>query len=199
MLGAYIALIGSQKLQTELYVLSSLLKDRVYSGDLWHQHVCTGGDGGRHALIERVLMDKRRKRCQMEVSLYNRVIELLEQHWMFFGQSALKAGRPTSVRLNSVCSSFSLSSTWVTSNVQEKFFKAFQAELTMQAGLMVMSLATRCNNAHLHNLRLDLLILWAKLSHAQAEMELYTMAIENSHACDFCDGSLSMSPDPIVP
>ncbi|KAG1877327.1 hypothetical protein F4604DRAFT_1924413 [Suillus subluteus] len=59
----------------------------------------------------------------------------------------------------------------------------------MQVGLMVMSLATRRNNAHLHNLGLDLLILRAKLSRAQAEMELYTMAIENSHACGFCDSS----------
>jgi hypothetical protein len=79
-------------------------------------------------------------------------------------------------------------------------------ELTIQAELMVTSLATRCNNAHLHNLGLH---------HAQAEMELYRMAMENSHICSFCDNSkhrpivplsiadalvgLLTSPNPIVP
>ncbi|KAG1732428.1 uncharacterized protein EDB91DRAFT_1084757 [Suillus paluster] len=242
-----------------LYRTDRKSEDRVYSGDLWeiigersievmqeemlrrHQYICTGGDSGRHALVEQVLMDERKKRCQMEVSLYSQAIELLEQHWMscsiatqetfkawltrnnahhlvpcseplieknlhsdgstlsVFGQSASQAGRPTSISLNCIGSSFSLSSTWVTSNVQEKTFMAFQAELAMQAGLMVTSLATRRNNARLRNLGLDLLILRAKLCRAQAEMELYTMAIENSHVCGFCDGSLSTSPDLIVP
>ncbi|KAG2112778.1 hypothetical protein DEU56DRAFT_762021 [Suillus clintonianus] len=116
-----------------------------------------------------------------------------------FGQSASHAGRPISVSLKCIGSPFSLSSTWVTSDVQEKFFQAFQAELTMQAELMVTSLATRRNNAHLRNLGLDLLILRAKLCRAQAEMELYMMAFENSHVCSFCDNSFSTSPDPIVP
>ncbi|KAG1817178.1 uncharacterized protein BJ212DRAFT_1299340 [Suillus subaureus] len=116
-----------------------------------------------------------------------------------FGQLASHTGRPISVSLKCIGSPFSLSSTWVTSDIQEKNFQAFQAELTMQAELMVTSLATRCNNAHLHNLGLDLLILWAKLCCAQAEMELYMMAIENSHVCSFCDNSFSTSPDLIVP
>lgn len=119
------------------------------------------------------------------------------------------------VFLQCLGSSFSLSSTWVTSDVQERFFKAFQAELTLQAELMLTSLATRRNNAHLRNLGSDLLILQAKLHRAQAEMELYTMAIENSHAYGFYDSSkhrlimlpsivdalvgLSMSQDWIVP
>ncbi|KAG1859421.1 hypothetical protein C8R48DRAFT_774758 [Suillus tomentosus] len=286
MLDAYIGLIASQKLQTELYVLLFLLKDRVYSGDLWemigersievkqeemlrrHQYICTGGDGGRHALVEQVLMDERRRQCEMEVSLYSQVIDRLEQHWMsrfgartkhtirpsvktvtpanyiplpcaplacsiatretykawlprnnahcfipcpehlteknlcsdgstlsVFSQSSLQAGRPTSC----LGSSILLSSAWVTSDVQERFFKAFQAELTIQAELMVTSLATRRNNAHLRNLGLDLLILRAKLHRAQAEMELYRMAMENSHICSFCDNSLSTPPNPIVP
>lgn len=119
------------------------------------------------------------------------------------------------VFLQSLGSSFSLSSTWVASDVQERFFKAFQAELTLQAELMLTSLATRRNNAHLRNLGSDLLILQAKLHRAQAEMELYTMAIENSHVYGFYDSSkhrlivlpsiidalvgLSMSQDWIVP
>ncbi|KAG2138134.1 hypothetical protein BD769DRAFT_1384676 [Suillus cothurnatus] len=187
MLDAYIGLIASQKLQTELYVLLFLLKDHVYSGDLWeligkhsievkqeemlcrHQYICTGGDGGRHALVEQVLIDERR-RCQMEVSLYSQAIDRLEQHWI---QSSLQAGRPTYISLNCLGSSMLLSSAWVTSDIQERFFKAFQVELTIQAELM--------------------------LHHAQAEMELYRMAMENSYICSFCDNSSSMSPNPIVP
>ncbi|KAG1751526.1 uncharacterized protein EDB91DRAFT_1078293 [Suillus paluster] len=137
--------------------------------------------------------------CKSEEPLIEKNLRLDGSTLSVFGQSASQAGRPTSISLNCIGSSFSLSSTWVTSGVQEKNFKAFQAELAMQAGLMVMSLATRCNNAHLHNLGLDLLILQAKLCRAQAEMELYMMAIENSHVCSFCDGSLSTSPDLIVP
>ncbi|KAG2120550.1 uncharacterized protein F5147DRAFT_647033 [Suillus discolor] len=87
------------KLQTELKVLSFLLKDRVYPGDLWkiigehtievkqevmliqHQSTCIGGSKGkRHVMIEHLLMEERKKRGQMEVSLYSQAIEHLQQH-----------------------------------------------------------------------------------------------------------------------
>ncbi|KAG2112779.1 hypothetical protein DEU56DRAFT_762022 [Suillus clintonianus] len=83
-------------ISTPRRLTDSKSEDRVYPGDLWeiigersiearqeetlrrHQHICTGGAGGRHAHVERVLIDERRRRCQMEVSLYSQAIELLE-------------------------------------------------------------------------------------------------------------------------
>lgn len=75
-----------------------MLKDRVFAGDLWeligertieakqeetlqrHQSVCPREDGGRHAAVERILLEERKKRCQMEVTLYGQAIEFFEQH-----------------------------------------------------------------------------------------------------------------------
>ncbi|KAG1840649.1 hypothetical protein C8R48DRAFT_781664 [Suillus tomentosus] len=280
-------LIASQKLHTELHVLSFLLKDRVYPGDLWdligersveakqeerlrrHQSLCTSGDSGRHATVERFLMEERKKRCQMEVSLYSQAIELLEQHWMSrVGFRTKHIIRPPSAssrqmvptdyaplpcaplacsiatrekcrawltmnttylipatdaairsvlqeeRWNSISSNVSdvtvwlpgltaslqcvspslpLSSTWITTDVREAFHRAFQEELTLQAELMVASLATRRNNAYLRNLGLDLLILQAKMRRAQAEIELYSLAIENIHRFDLSGSSSTTS------
>ncbi|KAG1846034.1 hypothetical protein F4604DRAFT_1688527 [Suillus subluteus] len=94
------SLIANQKLQTELYILSFLLKNRVYPGDLWelveersieakqeetlrrHQSICANRHARRHAAVERILLDKRKRRCQMEVSLYTQAIEVLDQHWL---------------------------------------------------------------------------------------------------------------------
>ncbi|KAG2097263.1 uncharacterized protein F5147DRAFT_656397 [Suillus discolor] len=94
---AYIGLGANQKLQTELYILSYLLKDRVYPDDLWHlvgersieakqeeilgrhQTICHESDAGRHAAVERFLIEERRKHCNMEVSLYSQAIGMLEQ------------------------------------------------------------------------------------------------------------------------
>ncbi|KAG1892477.1 hypothetical protein F4604DRAFT_1672481 [Suillus subluteus] len=75
---------------------------QVYPGDLWeivgeriieakqesilqqHQIIC--GDSGfknkRHIIVEHLLMEERRKRGQMEVSLYSQALEYLQQHWM---------------------------------------------------------------------------------------------------------------------
>lgn len=58
----------------------------------------------------------------------------------------------------------------------------------MQSDLMTKSLVTRRSNAYLRNLGLDLLILQAKRHRAHAEIELYTLAIENTHAFN-CDCS----------
>jgi hypothetical protein len=75
--------------------MSFLLKDRVFAGDLWdivgectieaqqevtlrqHQNICVGGL--RHMVLERLLMEERKKRSQMEVSLYSQAIEYLQQ------------------------------------------------------------------------------------------------------------------------
>lgn len=91
----------SIQLQAELRVLSFLLKDHVYPGDLWeivgertieakqeaillqHQSTCVHGPKGkRHVIVEHLLMEERKKRAQMEVSLYSQAIEYLQQHRM---------------------------------------------------------------------------------------------------------------------
>ncbi|KAG2752594.1 hypothetical protein P692DRAFT_20830060 [Suillus brevipes Sb2] len=100
LLDAYIALTANQKLHTELYVLASVLKGRVYPNDLWgligeriieakqeetlqrHHSVCTQTDIRMHAAVERILLEERKKRCQMEVTLYSQAIEFFEQHWL---------------------------------------------------------------------------------------------------------------------
>ncbi|KAG1849745.1 hypothetical protein F4604DRAFT_1934773 [Suillus subluteus] len=95
--------------------------------------------------------------------------------------------------------SLPLSSTWVTADVQEAFNVAFETELTLQAELMATSLVTRRSNAYLCNLGLDLLILQAKIHRAQAEIALYTLAIENAPRFNLSDNSSSMSPDHTIP
>ncbi|KAG1774200.1 hypothetical protein EV702DRAFT_1047982 [Suillus placidus] len=101
LLDAYITLIADDKLRTELTILSFLLKDRVYTSDLWefigertieakqetilrhHQNLCPyGSNGERHMTLECLLVEERKKRSQMEVSLYSQAIEHLQQHWM---------------------------------------------------------------------------------------------------------------------
>ncbi|KAG1839863.1 hypothetical protein C8R48DRAFT_679732 [Suillus tomentosus] len=98
LLDAYIGLIANHKLQTEVRVLSVLLKDRVYPADLWeivgectieaqqeailrqHQNNCAGEFAGRrHVVAEHLLMLERKKRSQMDVSLYTQAIEHLQQ------------------------------------------------------------------------------------------------------------------------
>ncbi|KAG1798573.1 uncharacterized protein HD556DRAFT_1306025 [Suillus plorans] len=177
---AYVGLIASQKLQTELYILSYLLKDRVYPSDLWelvgersieamqeetlHRHhgICNAGrDRGRHAAVEQFLMEERKKQCQME----------------------------------RIGSSPPLLSTWITADVQEAFYEAFQTELDMQSELMSKSFVACRSNANLRNHGLDLLILQAKMHRAQAEITLYTLALENTHAFYFSDHSSQTSWD----
>ncbi|KAG1886554.1 hypothetical protein F4604DRAFT_1675451 [Suillus subluteus] len=256
---AYVGLIASQKLQTEIYVLSYLLKDRVYPGDLWelvgersieamqeetlrrHQDICNvSGDGTRHAAVERFLMEERKKRCQMEVSLYSQAIEVVEQCRMPYIEAPAKheiktpsassrhGGTPPrclplpcvplacSISTRAKCEawlkrndayldptvlslplegspplrigpSLPLLSTWITADVQEAFYEAFQTEIDMQSELMTKSHATRRSNANLRNHGLDLLILQAKMHRAQTEITMYTLALENTHAIDFSD------------
>ncbi|KAG2342772.1 hypothetical protein BDR05DRAFT_948811 [Suillus weaverae] len=79
-------LITNQKVQTELYILSYLLKGRVYHGNLWelvgersievqqeetlrrHQSICNGV-GGRHTAVETFLMDERKRHSVVHVGL----------------------------------------------------------------------------------------------------------------------------------
>jgi hypothetical protein len=90
---------SSIQLEVELRLLSFLLKDRVYPGDLWevvvertieakqeailrqHQSIRVGGHKRRrHVILEHLLMEEKKKRGQMEVSLYSQAIDHLQQH-----------------------------------------------------------------------------------------------------------------------
>ncbi|KAG2740236.1 hypothetical protein P692DRAFT_20753621, partial [Suillus brevipes Sb2] len=270
LIDAYVGLITDQKVQTEIYILSYLLKGRVYHGDLWelagercieaqqeetlrrHQSICNG-TGRSHAAAERYLMDERKKRCQLEVSLYSQAIEIIEQFripkheirtpsaaWRHSGPPLARTPlacvplacsistqrtceacsgkndpyfnsvnsshgygwmpsaplpcphaqqeKPTFAILNvSSHTSLPLLSTWVTPDVWNAFDDAFRTELDMQSELMTKSLSTRRSNAYLRNSVLDLLILHSKMRRAQAEIKLYTLAIDNICVSDCSD------------
>ncbi|KAG1887689.1 hypothetical protein F4604DRAFT_1916501 [Suillus subluteus] len=219
---AYIGLTANQKLQTELYILSYLLKDRVCPDDLWqlvgersieakqeetlcrHQSICHSGDGGRHAAVEQFLVEERIKRCNMEVSLYSQAIGMLEQLRMrHFGASrpptVTQQERFISAIFDRIGPSLPLLSTWITSDIQEAFYDAFRTELCMQAELMTKSIATRRSNAYLRNLGLDLLILQAKMRRAKAEMQIYMLAIQNTYVFEPSDSSSQTSSDQTIP
>lgn len=83
--------------------------------------------------------------------------------------------------------SLPLLSTWVTPDVWNAFDDAFRTELDMQSELMIKSLSTRRSNAYIRNSGLDLLILHSKMRRAQAEMKLYTLAIDNICLSDSSD------------
>jgi hypothetical protein len=93
----------------------------------------------------------------------------------------------SNISLQRIDPSAPLLSTWITIDVQEAFFGAFQEELDTQAELMKKSLAVRRSNAYLRNLALDWLMLQAKMRRAQAEIRLYTLAIENSYVYESSD------------
>ncbi|KAG1817194.1 uncharacterized protein BJ212DRAFT_1299353 [Suillus subaureus] len=99
-------------------------------------------------------------------------------------QATAQQESPVSALLSHIGPSMPLLSTWVTADVQNAFYKAFQTELDMQSELMSKSLATRHSNAYLCNLGLDLLILHSKMQHTQAEIKLYMVAINNTHLLD---------------
>ncbi|KAG2136383.1 uncharacterized protein EDB93DRAFT_1254043 [Suillus bovinus] len=279
LLDDYIGLVANQKLRTELFVLSFLLKDRVYPADLWeligersietkqeetlrlHQSSCLGGDDRSHAIVERILIEERRKRCQIEVSLYSQAIERLEQYrtplpcisdtamhrigmplskkevtplacsiatqekceaWLSrneahlilaaepfietfsslddptSAQSRLTTAQeeiPKSTILNHITPSLPLLSTWVTTRAQEAFYEAFKIEQTSQAELMAKSLANECDSGYMRTSERDSFTLQAKMRRAKAEMELYTLAIDNTHEFNFSENSSSTSSD----
>lgn len=277
LLDDYIGLIANQKLRTELFVLSFLLKDRVYPADLWelvgersietkqeetlrlHQSSCTGGDDGSHAIVERILIEERRKRCQIEVSLYSQAIERLEQYrtplphigdspirmpsamskkevapltcsiatqemceaWITrseaylipaaepfiesfspsdgsttSGQDLLTTAQeetPKSAILKHITPSLPLLSTWVTTRAKEAFYEAFKIEQASQAELMAKSLANTRDNGYMRTRERDSFTLQAKMRRAKAEIDLYTLAIDNTHEFNFSDNSSSTS------
>ncbi|KAG1848946.1 hypothetical protein DFJ58DRAFT_729705 [Suillus subalutaceus] len=265
LLDDYIGLVANQKLRTELFVLSFLLKDRVYPADLWelvgersieakqeetlrsHQSSCTGGDDGSHTIVERLIIEERMKRCQIEVSLYSQAIERLEQYrppltrindaakptqemceaWLTRNEAHLipaaesfienfspSDGSTASVLdqlttaqeekskyaiLNQITPSLPLLSTWVTARAQEALYKAFKIELASQADLIAKSLANKRDSAYMRPLERDLFTLQAKMHRAEAEIELYTLAIENTHEFNFSDNSSSTSSDQSIP
>ncbi|KAG1814688.1 uncharacterized protein BJ212DRAFT_1361415 [Suillus subaureus] len=286
LLDDYIGLVVNQKLRTELFVLSFLLKDQVYPADLWelvgersieakqeetlrlHQSSCTGGDDGSHAIVERLLIEERKKRCQIEVSLYSQAIERLEQYrtplthvndpakreimtpsamskkevapltcsiatqemcedWLMRNEAHLiPAAEPfienyspldgstvsildqlttaqeeksKSAILNHITPSLPLLSTWVTARAQEALYVAFKIELASQAELMARSFANKRDSAYMRPLERDLFTLQAKMRRAEAEIELYTLAIENTHEFNFSDNSSSTSSDQSIP
>ncbi|KAG1765158.1 hypothetical protein EV702DRAFT_1051109 [Suillus placidus] len=201
-------LLGSKFMDAYVGLIASQKVDRVYPGDLWelvgehsieamqeetlhrHQGICNvGGDRGRHVAVERFLMEDRKKQCQMEVSLYSQSIEILEQLRMpHIGAPAKhEIKTPLATFRHRIGSSPPLLSTWITADVQEAFYEAFQTELDMQSELMSKFFVARRSNANLHNHGLDLLILQAKMCRAQTEITLYTLALENTHAFDFSD------------
>lgn len=91
--------------------------------------------------------------------------------------------------LQYVTPSLPLLNTWVTVNAQKTFYKAFKIELASQAELMAKSLANKRNSTYMRTLEQDLLTLQAKMRRAEAEIELYTLAIENTHEFNFSDNS----------
>ncbi|KIK33619.1 hypothetical protein CY34DRAFT_110582 [Suillus luteus UH-Slu-Lm8-n1] len=206
-LDAYIGLTANQKLQTELYILSHLLKDRVRPEDLWrlvgercieakqeetlgrHQTICHGGYRGRHAAVERFLLEERKKwngaYSNTAVGHFSNSCPSTFSH----------RGWSASVILMHISPSLPLLSTWVTIETQEAFYEAFRMELRMQVELMRKSVATRRSNAYLRNLGLDLLILQAKMRHAKAENQLYTLAIQNTSESSSSDRSSRTSWD----
>lgn len=74
--------------------------------------------------------------------------------------------------------------TWVAVGIQEAFYDAFRAENTCQAGLTLHALTINGEHVYQRNFGLELLILQAKMRRAQAEIDLYTVAIENAHEFD---------------
>ncbi|KAG2347328.1 hypothetical protein BDR05DRAFT_996464 [Suillus weaverae] len=91
-----------------------------------------------------------------------------------------------------------LLSAWVSLDVQDTFYNAFCAEQVCQAGLMTQLLVTNSHHAYPCNIRLELLVLQAKMHCTKAEVDLYTVAIEIAHERD-SPGALPSSSKFIPP
>ena len=88
-----------------------------------------------------------------------------------------------------IAASLPLSSTGATVDVQKAFHDALRAEQTFQAGLMMLSLTVNGDYVYQRNIGLELLILQAKMRRVRAEIELYTVAVENARQSDFSDNT----------
>ncbi|KAG1868019.1 hypothetical protein C8R48DRAFT_671518 [Suillus tomentosus] len=99
--------------------------------------------------------------------------------------------------------SLPLLNTWVTTDVQETFHHALYAERACQIGLTALTLTIKDNkDNHLYerNIVSEFLILHAKMRRAQAETDLYAMAIEHAREFDFSDNtSVTSSPGRFIP
>ncbi|KAG1737724.1 hypothetical protein EDB19DRAFT_1909484 [Suillus lakei] len=88
-------------------------------------------------------------------------------------------------------------STWVAIDVQEAFYSAFHAEQACQAGLLSHSLP---GHTWQHNIGLEFITLQAKTRHAQAEMNLYSVAITKNCGSSFSNNTcVSPSSSRFVP
>ncbi|KAG0697755.1 hypothetical protein DFH29DRAFT_1021346 [Suillus ampliporus] len=96
----------------------------------------------------------------------------------------------TSDIFNCTNPSLPLLNTWVTTNIQEAFCNMLHAERACQTGLMAQALATKGNHPYECNISLEFLILHAKMCRAQAETDLYAMAIEHAREFDFSDNTI---------
>ncbi|KAG0692002.1 hypothetical protein DFH29DRAFT_883271 [Suillus ampliporus] len=92
----------------------------------------------------------------------------------------------TSDIFNCTSPSLPLLNTWVTTNVQEAFYDVLHAERACQTGLMAQALATKGNHPYERNIALECI-------RAQAETDLYAMAIEHAHEFDFSDNTSATS------
>ncbi|KAG1718006.1 hypothetical protein EDD22DRAFT_855722 [Suillus occidentalis] len=270
----------SIQLEVELRLVSFLLKDRVYPGDLWeivvertieakqeatlrqHQRIRVGGHKRRrHVMLEHLLMEEKKKRGQMEVSLYSQAIDHLQQHQTFvkpdvrslsatskhaIGRASLSCPRATREKCEAwlnrrhayplpngdACledcsilhdSTISLSKfadthddNWTSdifnfpqsapalhypccthgsaSTSRKQFCDVLHAERACQTGLIAEVLATEGNRPYERNIPLEFLILHAKMRRAQAETDLYAMAIEHAREFDFSDNTSVASP-----
>ncbi|KAG2753918.1 hypothetical protein P692DRAFT_20828911 [Suillus brevipes Sb2] len=218
LLDVYIALTANQKLHTKLYVLASVLKKCIIEAKqeetLQRNHsACTHTDVRMHAT--------RKKRCQMEVTLYSQAIEFFEQHWLCghtfdlikppvrqthaptgcvpLPCAPLACSIETRERDAQMSDDVPLVTTTAPSLLSSPMplihsHSASPEAIPTSNDLNVMyQLPLRLrSNALLRNLGLELLILNAKRCRAYAETALYTVAIGN--CCGFDIGP-SMSLD----
>ncbi|KAG1720264.1 hypothetical protein EDB19DRAFT_1836092 [Suillus lakei] len=182
-----------------------------------HQSIWVGGfKRRRHVTLEHLLMEERKKRGQMEATREKCEAWLNRRHayplpndeaWMencsVLHGSTLSLpefanthdDNWTSDIFNCISPSLPLLNTWVTINAQEGFCDALHAERACQTGLLAQTLATQDNHPYERNIALEFLILHAKMRRAQAETDLYTMAIEHAREFDFSDNiSATSSP-----
>lgn len=88
--------------------------------------------------------------------------------------------------LKSIGPSLPILNTWVAMDVQEAFYSAFHAEQACQAGLLSHSLP---GHTWQRNIGLEFIILQAKTRRAQAEINLYSIAIAKDRGSIFSNNT----------
>ncbi|KAG1817879.1 hypothetical protein EV424DRAFT_1347774 [Suillus variegatus] len=195
------SLAPTSHLQTELKVLSFLLKDRVYTGNLWE------------LVGERTIEAKQELMLQQHQNLCAFGLKGRKHHWMrellqlqclnHYGAtsefSTAHGDKRTSIIMNSISPSLPILNTWVAMDVQEAFYSAFHAEQACQAELLSHSLP---GHTWQRNIGLEFIILQAKTCRAQAEINLYSIAIAKDRGSIFSNntcGGASPSSSRFVP